>query len=125
MGTIYDRIEELCNKRGITGGKMCNDLGFSRSTMTELRKGRVTTLKLEKAGKIADYFGVTVDYLLTGEQKETPVTDNDDELNEYLEMLRTRPECRILMKTVKGATKAEVEENVRFIEALRQAKGND
>ena len=45
MGTIYDRIEELCNKRGITGGKMCNDLGFSRSTMTELRKGRVTTLK--------------------------------------------------------------------------------
>ena len=29
MGTIYDRIEELCNKRGITGGKMCNDLWFS------------------------------------------------------------------------------------------------
>lgn len=73
MATLYERIEELCHQNGITGGKMCNDLGISRSTMTELRKGRTKTLKLEKASKIAKYFGVTVEYLLGQnnlEQKE-------------------------------------------------------
>ena len=56
MATLYERIDELCRKKGITGGKMCNDLGISRSTMTELRKGRTKTLKLEKASKIAKYY---------------------------------------------------------------------
>lgn len=75
MASIYERIEKLCLDRGITGGKMCSDLGMSRSTMTELRKNRVTTLKLEKAGKIADYFGVTVDYLLHGSQNENALAN--------------------------------------------------
>lgn len=80
MDTIYDRIEQLCQERGITGGKMCNDLGVSRSTMTELRKGRVTTLKLEKAGKIADYFGVSIEYLLGSEKEKKPATDGKQEV---------------------------------------------
>jgi hypothetical protein len=50
------------------------------------------------------------------------MSKEDAELREYLEMLRSRPECRALLSTVKGATKAEVEENVRFIEALRQSR---
>ena len=72
MATLYERIDELCRKKGITGGKMCNDLGISRSTMTELRKGRTKTLKLEKASKIAKYFDVSIDYLLGNEQKKNP-----------------------------------------------------
>ena len=64
MVSIYERIAQLCAQRGIKGGKMCDDLGLSRSTMTELRKGRAATLKLPKAKLIADYFGVSVDELL-------------------------------------------------------------
>ena len=57
MSTIYEIIDQLCAEKGISGSKMCDDLGMSRSTLTELRKGRAKTLKLEKASKIADYFG--------------------------------------------------------------------
>ena len=67
MATIYEIIDRLCAEKGISGSKMCDDLGMSRSTLTELRKGRAKTLKLEKASKIADYFGVSVDYLLGNE----------------------------------------------------------
>lgn len=56
---------------------MCNDLGMSRSTMTELRKGRVKTLKLEKASKIADYFGVSIDYLLGTEKEKFPAETSE------------------------------------------------
>lgn len=64
MANVYDRIADLCKARGITGGKMCNDLGISRSTLSELKSGRSTTLKLEKAKLIADYLEVPVDVLL-------------------------------------------------------------
>lgn len=74
MSTVYEIIDALCAERGVSGSKMCDDLGMSRSTLTELRKGRAKTLNLEKASKIADYFGVTVDYLLgkTDRKPETP-----------------------------------------------------
>ena len=60
-----------------------------------------------------------------GWEDPAPAQDDDAELLEYLEYLRTRPEARILMSTMRGATKEEVEENVRFIEALRKAKQHD
>lgn len=84
MDSLYNRIKSLCDEAGIAPGKMCNDLGISRNTMTALRNGRATTMKLEKASKIADYFGVTVDYLFTGEQKEMPtaLSDEHDVLDE-------------------------------------------
>ena len=67
---------------------MCDDLGMSRSTLTELRKGRAKTLNLEKASKIADYFGVSVDYLLGNEPKEkAPTVEVDDERSAKRKML--------------------------------------
>ena len=33
-------------------------------------------------------------------------------------MLRIRPECRILLSTAKGATREQVEANIRSIEAM-------
>ncbi len=70
MAEMYEIIEELLRDRGISGVKMSTDLGMSRSFMTELRKGRAKSITTQTAQKIADYFGVTLDYLLTGEQKE-------------------------------------------------------
>lgn len=64
MADMYKRIDDLLAERGITGAKMSNDLGMSRSFMTELRKGRAKSIKLETAQKIADYFDVSVHYLL-------------------------------------------------------------
>lgn len=118
MVDIATRIDDLLHKKGVSGYRMCADLDMSRSFMTELRKGRAKSLTLETAKKIADYFGVSVDYLM-GTEIEKPVTE-DDELSEYLEILRTRPECRMLFKLSKNATKEDVEQAVKIIEALRK-----
>lgn len=61
---IYDRIADLCSKAGITGGKLCTDLGISRSLLTDLKMGRKKDLYATTAWKIADYFGVSVGHLL-------------------------------------------------------------
>ena len=83
MGDIVTTIENLLKSHGISGAKMCLDLGMSKSFLTELRKGRAKSVKAETAQKIADYFGVTVEYLLGKEEKPT-VTDGQKEAPDQL-----------------------------------------
>ena len=74
--------------------------------------------------EISAKYGVSVEWLLgETDERSTAPEPEDDELKEYLEMIRTRPECRMLLSTVKGATKEEVEANVKLIEALRGFRG--
>ena len=121
MGTLYENIIALCNEKGIKGGKMCTDIGMSKGILTDLKMGRQTSVSAANAQKIASYFGVTVGYLLGEEdQKEKPLGNGDEELTEYLELLKTRPEMRMLFQISKDATKEDVEAAVRVIEAIRK-----
>ena len=72
MADMYERIDALLKERGITGAKMSGDLGMSRSFMTELRKGRAKSIKIDTAKKIANYLGVSVEYLLGEETEKVP-----------------------------------------------------
>ena len=73
MASMIEIIDQLCEQNGIKGSKLCDDLGISRSTLTELRKGRAKTLSLKKTQMIADYFGVSIEYL-TGDQETSQKT---------------------------------------------------
>lgn len=64
MDTLFTRIEALCAEKNIRPGRLCTDLGLSRSLMTDLKKGRKKTVNAETAQKIAGYFGVSVGVLL-------------------------------------------------------------
>lgn len=121
MGTLYENIIALCEQKGIKGGKMCTDIGMSKGILTDLKMGRQTSISTANAQKIASYFDVTVGYLLgEEEQKEKPLVNGDEELTEYLEILKTRPEMRMLFQISKDATKEDVEAAVRVIEAIRK-----
>ena len=120
MGTLYERLNLLCKEHGIKGGRMCTDLGISKSLMTDLKSGRKKGVNAETAQKIATYFNVTVGYLLGEDEKEKPLVNGDEELTEYLEMLKTRPEIRMLFQISKDATKEDVEKAVAIIEAIRK-----
>ncbi|MBE6994655.1 MAG: helix-turn-helix transcriptional regulator [Ruminococcaceae bacterium] len=72
MSDLYLRIDELLKKKGVSGARMSQELGMSRSFMTELRKGRARGVTAETARKLADYFGVTVEYLL-GSEAPSPI----------------------------------------------------
>ena len=69
MGTLYERITELCKSKGVSGSRMCLDLGLSKSTMSDLKYGRTKGMSAETAQKIASYFGASVGYLLGEEEK--------------------------------------------------------
>lgn len=55
----------LCDKNGITPYKFCKDTGTRTSTISTWKKKKsLASSKLTQ--KICDYFGVTMDYLMTG-----------------------------------------------------------
>ena len=37
MSNLYDNIQNLCARKGIRPGRLCTDLGISRSLMTDLK----------------------------------------------------------------------------------------
>ena len=81
---FYDVFTSLCEKKGVSPNKALTDCKISRTSTAKWREGappRGVTLQ-----KLADYFGVTTDYLLTGEEtKKAPTqegerTVSDDEI---------------------------------------------
>lgn len=119
---LAERIDDLLRERGISGSKMAADLGMSRSFMTELRKGRAKGVNVETAGRIADYLGVTVDYLLGKDDAAKQSDPVERELEGYLEDLRSRPEKRMLFSVTKNATREQIEAIVHMIEELQGSK---
>ena len=78
MDTLYNRIIALCKERGVSGSRMCLDLGLSKSTISDLKNGRTKGLSIPTAQKIAGYFGLTVDELYDEEKQKNKPTDNGE-----------------------------------------------
>lgn len=108
-------IKQLRKKNGYTQEELAKMLKVSKSTISMYEQGeRIPAFETMEA--IADIFNVDMDILYGRENKR-------DELNEYLEELRTRPEMRMLFSISKGATKEDIEKAVAIIEALRKTNG--
>ena len=122
MSDLYSRIEALCEIKGVNITQMCKESGVSRASMTDLKVGRNQGLSPRTLSKVAAYFEVSVDFLLGNEQKEKAVIDVvDDDLQEYLDELRNRPEKRLLFSVTKHATKSQIEAIVKMIEEMQGA----
>lgn len=67
--TLYEIIHSLCQAKGISGGRMCSDLGLSRGMLTDLKMGRKKSINMETSVKIADYFGIGVEELMRGDSR--------------------------------------------------------
>ena len=86
---IYNKFDSLCAKIGKSPSAVAIELGIAKSTVSGWKSGRngATNATLKK---IADYFGVTVDYLLGNEEKEKtpePKTEQERLDEKVLELL--------------------------------------
>lgn len=80
MCTLYERITSLCESKGVSGSRMCLDLGLSKSTLSDIKSGRKKGVSTATAAKIATYFDVSVGYLLGEEDNKKPADQKADGL---------------------------------------------
>lgn len=91
---MYEIYCKLRDSKGVKDSDVVKATGITKSTFSDWKSGR-SKPKNDKLQKIADYFGVTIDYLMTGteDKKEAPVLTARDErdiakdLNRIMEKL--------------------------------------
>ena len=78
---MYEIFEQLLRQYGISAYKVAKETGVTQSTLSDWKRGR-STPKTENMKKIANYFGVSIDYLMTGsdsaESKEPILKPRDE-----------------------------------------------
>ena len=123
---MYERFNKILQEKELTAYKVAKDTGISRSTLAAWKKKEYTP-KLDKLQKLANYLGVSIQYL-TGESDQIDDTQQmqapngyyvDKETAEYAEMLRTRPGARLLFSAAKDISKEDMQKAVEYIEFLK------
>ena len=82
---FYDRFIELCNKKGVKPSRVAIEKSFNKGSISSWKKnaelGKDVKPTTEILEKLADYFDVTVDYILGKTDERKPinhdVTDDD------------------------------------------------
>lgn len=99
----YENFERLCKKHQTNASQVSKATGISTATLTNWKKGNYTP-KQDKLQLIADYFNVSVDYLMTGKEPDftlemaeidVKLTDMPIRLKEYALKLVSLPETKI------------------------------
>jgi transcriptional regulator with XRE-family HTH domain len=67
---FFDIFERACKENGIAPTRVLVDLGISKSSYGHWKNGGEASNRTRKA--IADYFGLTVAELMSGETKKAP-----------------------------------------------------
>lgn len=119
-----ERIRELREERGLTQKELAEAIGVDRTAIAKYESG-ASGAKSEMLEKLANYFGVTTDYILgrTNEKTPAPVVQSEseeEEIREYLQQIKDDPSTRMMFDLVRGATLEEVKATVAFLKALRE-----
>ena len=114
-----NRMKQLREKKNKTMSQVARELKMPYTTYVNYEKG-VREPNSEVLIQIANYFNVSVDCLIGRTNDKQPPAGDQDELQEYLEELKNRPEMRMLFSVSKNATKEDVEQAVKIIEALKK-----
>ena len=109
-------LENLMKEHNLSNYQFAKDLDIHPTTVANWLSGKEP--RKRTLAMLSNYFDVSVDYLLGKEETKKLLINEDEELTEYLEELKTRPEMKMLFSLAKGATKADVEKAVKIIEAL-------
>ncbi len=119
-----ERVKALCKERKIPISKLEKDLGYSNGYISQLRKG---TFPDDRLKEIAQYLCVSINYLMTGEEKEDGETYYfNDETREIAQAVFENPDLRSLFDMSRKMPPERLKAHIEFIKSLyNQENGTD
>lgn len=118
MGIQFkENLKKLRKNAGLTQKKLAAELGVALSTVAMWETGSRQP-DYKTLNKIADFYGVTYNQLLS-DQSENKYDNDSDDILQLRDLLRTRPEMKMLFSVSKNASKEDIERAVTIIEALK------
>lgn len=100
METIADRVKNLCDKNHISLTELERILGFSKSSIRKW--GSLSYPSIDKIIKVANYFGVSTDYIAGATDIKSPVTDilNDSDFITFQRAKEAAPDRYKIAKEI-------------------------
>lgn len=93
---FFDNFVRLCEQKGVKPSRALTEAGVPKSAYsywrTEASSGNDAKPTNQNAVKLAQYFNVSVDYLLTGNQKENLPQQPQSEVDAAVERIRRKLE---------------------------------
>lgn len=120
---FINRLKSIMKERKITQTELAKRTGIRQSSISDWLNDRYEP-KQDKIYIIAKALNVSPAWLL-GYDENIPTNEQstnyylDAETAEYAEMLRTRPEMRMLFSASRGISKEDMEKAVEYIELLK------
>lgn len=107
MFSIYERIKELANRKGISVNSLEETLGYSRNTIYSMKTKKPSA---ERVLEIAEFFGVSTDYLLGRTDEPTSFKSSKPEIDKLEE--------EVMVMFRKETSSMTEDEKVRFNRAV-------
>lgn len=123
---MYEIFSELLQTHEVTPYKVSKETGVSQSTLSDWKRG-ISTPKQDKLQKIADYFNVSLEYLMTGEEKEGSERYYlNDETAQMAQKLFQNKELRVLFDAAQDASPEDLKTTYNMLMALKKKeRGTD
>ena len=117
---MYENYERILKERGLTNYKVSKDTGIAQSVLSTW-KTKGTTPRVDKLQILAEYLGVSVDYLLGVQQDvQTEGYYFDDETAQFAQEIFDNPNLRALLDAARVISKEDqkflVDMAIRFKE---------
>lgn len=133
---MYEVFEKLLKVNNVKAADVSKATGIRQGVFSDWKAGRYTP-KMDKMQKIADYFGVTVEYLTgvcapsytesddVAKQMHTSEYYNDDATAEIAQQIFENPELRVLFDAAKDATPEDLQTTYDMLMALKRKEKGD
>lgn len=121
---MYEIFEQLLQSFGMSAYKFCKETGISQSTISTW-KSKNTLISSELAKKIAGYFGVSVDYLMTGKEKEGDKYYLNEETARAAQEIFENKELKALFDAARDASPDDLKTTYDMLMALKRKERGD
>lgn len=120
----YEVFEMLCQKKGVKPFHVSKETGVSTATLSSWKTGRYVP-KPDKLQKIAEYFGVSTEYLRTGKDTEKKSISGrgyyfDDATAEKAQELFDNPDMRILFDAARDSRPEDLQMAADLLARLKE-----
>ena len=111
---MYEIFEQLLVKNNVSTYKVSKETGIAQSVFSSWKNG-ISNPKQDKLQKIADYFNVTVDYLMDIERDQNIDYYLNDETRKIAQEIFDTPELRTLLDLSKALSPDKLKALTQFL----------
>jgi transcriptional regulator with XRE-family HTH domain len=121
---MYEVFEQLLQSYGIKTYKFCKDTGISQSTISTWKsKGNLISPEIGRI--ISEYFNISIDYLMTGEEKETQQYYLNDETAKIAQEVFENKDLRLLFDASRNASPEDIRFAVEMLTRMKKKESFD